>query len=108
IQQSTQNELILINNQSLEIQAIFDSLSNKTIQTNDGEKMGISLSELLNSTQLSCPSCHSYTIKAKDGYQQTVIWDDMQQGVLTMEKRVYFPHLAHAFWIRDVVEIEVK
>jgi hypothetical protein len=106
--QSTNPEIILINNQSFEIQVLFDTFSNTTIETDDGDKTGILLSEILTSTTIDCPSCSSYIVKAADGYQQTVNWDDMQQGILTMEKRTYFPHLAHAFWVRDIVQIEVK
>ena len=106
--ESTNLETILINNQSFDIQSLFDRFSNTTIKTDDGEKTGILLSEILVSTNIDCPSCSSYIIKASDGYQQTVNWDDIQQGILTMEKRMYFPHLAHAFWVRDIVKIEVK
>ena len=106
--QSFESDTILINNHSFEIYSIFDKHSNITIETDVGEKTGISLSELLLSSELACPTCNSYIIKASDGYQQTVEWDDIQQGILTIEKRTYFPHLAHAFWVRDIVEIEVK
>jgi hypothetical protein len=103
-----ESESIIINNHSFEITTIFDIYSNITIETDIGEKTGISLSEILLSTEIDCPSCHSYTIKATDGYQQTVNWDDIQQGILTIEKSTYFPHLAHAFWVKDIKEIEVK
>ncbi|HMA83734.1 MAG TPA: hypothetical protein VKP59_05850 [Candidatus Thermoplasmatota archaeon] len=106
--QSTNLETIRINNQSVEIQTLFDTFSNTTIETDDGEKTGILLSDILLSKNLECPTCSSYIIKASDGYQQTVNWDDIQQGILTMEKRTYFPHLAHAFWVRNIVQIEVK
>jgi len=106
--QSTNLETILINHQSFEIQTLFERFSNTTIETDDGMKTGILLSEVLLSTNVNCPTRSSYTIKASDGYQQTVNWDDIQQGILTMEKRTYFPHLAHAFWVRDIVQIEVK
>ncbi len=106
--QSENLEIIIINNHSFEIQTLFEMFSNTTIETDDGEKTGILLSEILLSTDIDCPSCSSYIIKASDGYQQTVNWDDIQQGILTMEKRSYFPHLAHAFWVRDIVQIEVK
>lgn len=106
--QSTNLETILINNQSFEIQSLFARFSNTTIKTDDGEKTGILLSKIVLSTNINCPSCSSYIIKASDGYQQTVNWDDIQQGILTMEKQMYFPHLAQAFWVQDIVQIEVK
>lgn len=107
-QQSVNTDSIIINDQTLNVQTLFQTFSNTTIETNDGEKTGISISEILLSTGLDCPTCYSYTIIASDGYKQTVKWNDVQQGIITLEKRSYFPHLAHAFWIRDIVEIEVK
>ena len=104
----TDSDSITINDHSYEIKTIFDMYSNITIETDIGEKTGILLSEILLSTNINCPICYSYTIKAKDGYQQTVNWEDIQQGILTIEKSTYFPHLAHAFWVKDIKEIEVK
>jgi hypothetical protein len=99
---------IIINNEIFQVDTIFNQFSNTTIVTDDGEKTGVKLSLLLLSTDLPCPSCHMYTMKASDGYQQTVTWDDMEKGVLTMQKRTYFPDLAHSFWIRDIISIEVN
>jgi hypothetical protein len=107
-QQSIDAQSILINDQPFKTQELFTTFSTMTIQTDDGNKTGISLSEVILSHPLDCPNCHTYLIKASDGYQQTVDWHDMQQGILSLEKRVYFPHLAHAFWVRDVIEIEVN
>ena len=107
-QQSIDSESIMINNQTFTMNTLMQSFTNMTIQTDDGEKTGIALSNLLLSTNLDCPTCHSYILISSDGYQQTVDWDDMQQGVLSLEKRVYFPNLAHAFWVRNIIEIEVK
>ncbi len=101
-------ESITINDHSFAMQDLFQTFSNKIVQTDDGEKTGISLSDLLLTTDLDCPPCHSYILIASDGYQQTVAWEDMKRGILTYEKRSYFPHLAHAFWIRDIIEIEVN
>ena len=106
--QSVNGDTIIINNHSFEINTIFDTYSNISIETDIGEKTGIPLSEILLSSDIDCASCNSYVIIAEDGYQQTVEWDDIQQGILTLEKRTYFPHLAHAFWVRDIIEIEVK
>ena len=32
----------------------------------------------------------------------------LKTGILTDYSRVYFPNTAHTFWVRDVIEIEVK
>ena len=99
---------LLINDEMFQVGSIFDQFSNTTITTDDGEKTGVQLSLLLLSTDLSCPTCHMYTLIASDGYQQTVTWNDIEKGVITMEKRAYFPDFAHSFWVRDIIEIEVN
>ena len=51
---------------------------------------------------------HNKDIAMKDGYTQTIPWDIMQTGSINKESRVFFPNTAHSFWVRDVIEIEVK
>ena len=80
----------------------------RVIETDEGEKTGIALDELIITVGVGCVNCHEYTIKAKDGYQQTVNWDILKTGILTDYGRVYFPDTAQTFWVRDVIEIEVK
>lgn len=80
----------------------------KTIQTIEGEKTGVALKDMFPIVGVGCPSCHEYTIKAKDGYQKTVGWDIMKTGILTDIKKVFFPDTPKAFWVGDIVEIEVK
>ena len=76
--------------------------------TDDGEKTGISLDTLILDTGLENPETYEYTMKASD-YQQTVKWEHIQTGILSQEQmKVYFPTLAHAFWVHDIIEIEVK
>ena len=98
---------IIVNGISYDVKTLFDQIEWKTIQTDDGERSGIPTDKLISYTNISCPSNHSYTFIATDGYQQTVPWEYIQQGVFTEEKRVFFPNLAHAFWVRDVFKIEV-
>jgi len=97
---------IIINDTKFDMNSLFSEFHSITIETDDGNKSGILLSDIIESTTITCPSCHYYTIQAADGYQQTASWSDMQQGILTKEKRSYFPHLAHAYWVRNIVEIE--
>jgi hypothetical protein len=101
-------DTILINEKEYTIEHLFLIGAKKTIQTDEGEKYGVSLEDLILKTSIDCSKCHEYTIKAKDGYQQTIPWNIMKTGVLTKEVRVFFPDTAHSFWVRDVVEIEVK
>ena len=99
---------ITLNGQDYTIDQIFYIGRTKTIQTIDGEKTGVALDDLILKAGVGCPSCNVYTIKAKDGYEKTVDWDIMKTGVLTDYKKVFFPNTAKAFWVSDIIEIEVK
>ncbi len=101
-------ETIAIKGVEYTIDQLFYIAEEKTIQTIEGEKTGVSLEDLISKIGIGCPSCYEYTIKAKDGYQQTVEWDIMKTGVLSNIKKVYFPDTPKKFWVGDIVEIEVK
>jgi len=99
---------ITINGNEYSIEQIFSITESKEIETDEGKKSGISLEDLMIQSGISCLTCYKYTFKAKDGYQQTVDFDTLKSGILTKYNRVYFPNTAHALWVRDVIEIEVK
>lgn len=101
-------EKIKINNESFTIEELYALGKEKTITTSDGEKTGVSLEQVAENVGISCLSCNKYTIKASDGYQKTVEWNVFKTGILTKEKRVFFPDAPHALWVRDVIEIGVK
>jgi hypothetical protein len=101
------NDTLIINGVSTDINDLFSMMQLKTIETDEGEKIGISLDEIIQNNGITGPSGYSYTLIALDGYQQTVIWDYMQNGILTEDCRVFFEGLPHAFWVRDVIEIKV-
>jgi hypothetical protein len=105
---NNQSNSIIINNQTYDINIIFSKISTISIETDLGERTGSPLDQIIIYTSESCPSCYKYQIKSSDGYQQTVNWEDLQKGIFTSEKTVIFPHLAHSFWVKDVIEIEVK
>jgi hypothetical protein len=85
-----------------------DILINGETYSIEGEKTGIALDELITDSYDGCYNCNNYLIEGEDGYKKTVDWSMMQKGILTEESRVFFPETAHAFWVRDVVKIEVK
>ena len=68
---------------------------------------GIALDDLVLKTGIGCPDCHKYTVIGADGYQKTVDWEDMQNGLLTHEKMVVFSDLPKAFRVKNIVKIEV-
>jgi hypothetical protein len=101
-------EIITINGNEYTINYLFSICKKVTIETDEGEKTGISFDELMSKVGVSCSACHNYIIKAEDKYQQTFSWDVLKTGILTDFSRAYFPNTAHTFWIRNVIEIEVK
>jgi len=104
----TNKDTITINGDEYSFDELSMISSIITIQTNDGEKTGYSLEDIIQYTGISCTNCHEYTIKAADSYQQTVSWSVMKTGILTEENRVFFPDTPHSLWVRDIIEIEVN
>jgi hypothetical protein len=104
--------LILVNGNVYSFDELFNQFQTMTIETDDGEKTGIPLDLIILFSGVSCTSCNSYTFKASDPYQQTLLWDDVQTGILTFDgtynARVYFPNTAHSYWVFNLVEIEVN
>ncbi|RLF59539.1 MAG: hypothetical protein DRN27_02305 [Thermoplasmata archaeon] len=110
-QQSTiENDIdsVIINGIEFQTKDFFNKISIKTIETNDGEKTGIPLDEMLQYAGISCISCHEYTFKASDGYQQSVTWEHISKGVFTDEKSIFFPDLARTFWVINIIEVKVN
>ena len=69
---------------------------------------GIPLVVLIEDAGVDDASSHDYKIIGADGYFKTVTWRDVETGILTLdEKKVVFETKAKAYWVRDVVEIEV-
>jgi hypothetical protein len=101
-------DTISLNGNEYTIEELSFLAEQKTIDTVDGEKTGISLEELFQKVGIGCLSCHEYTIKAKDGYEKTVSWEILKTGVLSEIKKVYFPDTPKAFWVGDIIEFEVK
>ena len=101
-------DTITILGQEYSVDEIFNLIKIKTINTDIGEKTGVSLEDLILKLNIGCPSCKTYTIKGNDGYQQTVDWATLRTGVLTDFRTVYFPDTAHKFWVKNIIEIEVK
>ncbi|MFO7677714.1 MAG: hypothetical protein R6V50_04965 [Thermoplasmatota archaeon] len=105
-----QDNLILVNGNTYLLSELFDNIEKRTIEIDGDELSGIALDSLIEYSGVLCGSCHTYTIKATQPspYQQTVKWENMQKGILTDYSRIYFPDIARAFWVYNVVEIEVK
>lgn len=69
---------------------------------------GIPVVDLLEDAGIDDPEGRSFRFTGADGYEKEVPFSDMDNGMIdTDEKKVIFPGLAKAFWVRDLVEIEV-
>ncbi len=99
-----ETETITVNGKQYDWNKIYGEFPTTNIDSHEG----ILLSEIINDTGLKNPSNHEYKITASDGYQKTVSWSNMRNGLLVKkDKRVVFPELAKAFWVENVVKIEV-
>lgn len=99
---------VTINDQKYTIDQIFFIAKSCTIETFDGKNYsGVALDDLIIKVGVRCPTCHEYTLVGADNYQKTVSWEDMQNGLLTLDRMVAFSNLPKAFRIKNVVKIEV-
>jgi len=102
----TTTDMLLINGQSYTIDQLF-SLA-KPQAFNDSQYTGIALDDLMLKTGVSNPEQHTYTLKGSDGYEKTVTWENMKNGLLTKDRESIFSDLPKAFRVKDIVTIEVK
>jgi len=100
------NEITILG-KIFDISLIYLDFDEIEINTDNVIEKGIPLDKLINITGESCPSCFKYKLIGSDGYKQTVSWDDMRNGIITINKKAIFPHLAHSFWVKDIIKIEV-
>jgi hypothetical protein len=101
--QATTNTL-LVNGQHYTIDQIF-TLTKPRIVNNS---TGIALDDLMLKTGVSEPEQHRYTLKGSDGYEKTVTWENLKNGLLTKECESIFSDLPKAFHVKDIVTIEVN
>lgn len=99
-------ETILINGHHYTIDQLFTITKPRTFT--DLNYSGIALDDLVVQTGVKNPEIHTYTIIGSDGYEKTVTWENMRNGVLTHNRMVVFSDLPKAFRVKDVVIIEVK
>ena len=72
------------------------------------EYQGVSLAEIINKAGIENPEAQEYTIIAEDGYQKTVEWESIQEGIFTSEKRVVFSDLPQQYWIKNTTRIGIR
>jgi len=103
--QATTNTL-LVNRQHYTMDQLFSLTQPRTF--NESQYSGIALDDLMRKTGVSQPEQHTYTLKGVDGYEKTVTWENMKNGLLTKESESVFSDLPKAFRVKDIITIEVK
>ena len=102
----TTTDTLKINNQEYTIDQVFFIARPRT--SNDSQYTGIALDDLMIKTGVTNPETHTYTLRGADGYEKTVTWENMQNGLLTKNRESIFSDLPKAFRVKDIVTIEVK
>jgi hypothetical protein len=69
---------------------------------------GVALDDLIQKAGVVRPEQHTYILIGADGYQKTVTWENMKNGLLTLERQSVFSDLPKAFRVKEVTSIEVK
>ena len=99
-------DTLLVNRQHYTIDQLFSLTKPRTF--NESQYSGIALDDLMLKTGVSQPEQHTYTLKGVDGYEKTVTWENMKNGLLTKESESVFSDLPKAFRVKDIITIEVK
>ena len=109
---ATHSLTITVNGHLYTYEEPFDILKDdlKTVVDSENNTYeGVGLSDLINLTSLLDPEEYNYSLITMDGYNKTVEWDDMENGVLVKEMRqAVFPEKDKKFWVKDIVEIQPK
>ena len=77
-------------------------------ETSIASESGFPLDQLIIELGITNPEAHEYTLIGSDGYQKTVNWENMQNGILTKDRESVFPDLPKAYGIKEIVEIKVE
>ncbi len=101
------SEFININGTDYTIDQLFFMGKQKTVKSSSELFSGISLDDLILKTGVSNPETHEYTIIASDGYQKTVKWENMKNGILTKDGKSIFSDLPKSYRVIDIIKIEV-
>lgn len=100
---TSNTQSISINNLEYSYEQIFTNTQPRIIDIYNG----IALDDFIIKAGITDPTTHDYLIIGSDGYQKTVQWDHLINGLLTPEGEVIFSNLAKAFRVKNVVQIKV-
>jgi hypothetical protein len=99
-------DTLLVNGQYYTIDQLFSLIQPRTL--NESQYTGIALDDLILKTGVLQPEQHTYTLKGSDGYEKTVTWENMKNGLLTRDSESAFSDLPKAFRVKDIITIEVN
>jgi hypothetical protein len=102
----TNTETITVHGQPFTIEQINTLVKPRVFPTLNYS--GVALDDLIVKAGVVHPEDHSYILTGADGYQKTVTWENMKNGLLTQDRQSVFSDLPKAFRIKDVTNIEVK
>ena len=97
-------EDLLVGETEFSLNELFNTSELITVE----EYQGVSLAEIINKAGIENPEAQEYTIIAEDGYQKTVEWESIQEGIFTSEKRVVFSDLPQQYWIKNTTRIGIR
>lgn len=103
--QATTDKL-LVNGQYYSIDQLFSLAQPRTL--NESQYIGIALDDLMLKLGVFQPDEHTYTLKGSDGYEKTVTWENMKNGLLTRDSESAFSDLPKAFRVKEIIIIEVN
>lgn len=72
------------------------------------EGTGIALDHLMEEIGITEPEKKQYTLIGADGYQKTVQWENLLNGILTRDRESVFSDLPKAYKVKEIVEIKVE
>jgi len=100
----TEESTISLNGQKYSIELLFFIAESRFIDSLNIS--GLALDDLMLKVGAGLPKHQEFTIVGADGYQKTVEWENMKNGILTYEKMVVFSDLPKSFRVKEVVKIE--
>lgn len=95
---------VTVNGEAYKASELLGMAEERTVE----EYSGAALDDLMINLGVPDPETKAYTLIAADGYQKTVTWENMQNGLLTADMMSVFSDLAKAFRIKDIVEIKAE
>ena len=98
------SQQVLVNRQEFTLEQIFSLAESRSL----ADATGAALDSLVRAAGVTLPETRAFTIIGSDGYQKTVTWENMQNGILTRERESIFADLPKAFFVKEIVEIKVE